>query len=103
MAGGTGDPDGLRAAAPVEEPSDADDGIQLQQLQRHGRVVEVDLPGLDRRSDLLRNRSCIDLETQCKRLFRADPAPDAAEPRAFDGLVEAEHATPDRLVAERVE
>ena len=36
--------DRLERSRRIEETGNPDDGVQLQQRKRHGRIVEIDLP-----------------------------------------------------------
>src|SRR3954467_5608994 len=86
----------------VEEASDADDGVQLQQRKRRLRAVQIDLARADCRCDPARDLGRVDLQADRERELRADAAPDASERFPLDRLVELERAAPERLVAERV-
>ena len=102
VAGRTGETHRRQPATAVEEALDADDGIQLQQRQRHRRVVQVDLAGLDRGRRLLRDRRRVDLEPGGQRGFRAEARADAAVLRAGDRAMQLQRVAPERLVSERV-
>src|SRR5437588_5527844 len=66
-----GDADRLQAFAGVvrvvEDAFDADDGAELQQRQSRGRVIEVDLAGLDGFHDVAWQRVGGDLESHAER------------------------------------
>ena len=99
---GAGQPHRAEPVA-AEEATDADDRVQLEERERHLRVVQVDFPSLDRRRDALRDPSCIDLEPDRERRLRADPRSDAAVLAPGNRAVQLQRAAPERLVAEAVE
>src|SRR5215831_19268803 len=90
-------------AAPVEESRYTDDGVEFEQRQRDGRVVEIHGALTQLLPQRLRERVEVHLETDRERGLRADAAADAAEAAALDGLVQLERVAPERLVAEGVE
>ena len=102
MTDGAGDPHRAEPVA-AEEATDADDRVQLEERERHLRVVQVDFPSLDRRRDALRDPSCIDLEPDRERRLRADPRSDSAVLAPGNRAVQLQRAAPERLVAEAVE
>ena len=101
-----GNADGLQAfggiVRVVENAFDAHDRTKLQQCQRGGRIVEVDLPGLDGLDDSRWQRVSVDLQAEAERRLRTHPAAHTAELRALDGLVQADRVAEEGLTAERV-
>ena len=102
MAQRAGNSHRLGPALGVEGCLDADDGIQLQQQQRHRRVVQVDLPALDGQYDALGQSVGIDLQAHRQRGLGANARPHAAVLGAGDRLVELKRVPEELLVAERV-
>jgi hypothetical protein len=58
------DADGSQLPIRTEDTGHADDGVQLQQRDGRGRIVEIDLTGLDLRGQGGRNRLRIDFQAQ---------------------------------------
>ena len=59
----TGDPDARELASVVDLAHHANHRIELEQRQRHGRIVQIDLTRLDRLDHRGRQRAHVDLET----------------------------------------
>src|SRR3989449_9161975 len=97
------DPDRSDAAVGVEEPADAHHRLQFEQRQGGGRIVEVDLAGLELLLQRLGQRVRVYLEADRQRCLGADTATDAAVLLAGDRLVELERVAPERFIAEGVE
>src|SRR5262249_10537567 len=89
-------------AALVEEAGHPDDGVELQQRERGGRVVEVDPAALERLAETPGQGVEVDLETDGERRRRADAGAQAAVLRARNGLVQMQLAAPEVLVTEGV-
>jgi hypothetical protein len=94
-----------RPEAPVvlEEPADADHGVELEERQGGRGIVEVHPAALELTADLLREGVGVDLQTDAHRGLRAYAGADATKLRALDRLVQLQRIAPERLVAERVE
>src|SRR4051794_5904290 len=101
MADRAGQPDRAEPVA-LEEASDSDYRVQLQQRDGHRRIVQIHLPGLDRSRDVRRYRGRVDLQPERERLLRAHPRPDAAVLGSGNRFLQAEYASPNSLVAERL-
>jgi hypothetical protein len=103
VAQGALDAHGPQRPRVVEATGDAHHRAELQEGERRGRVVEVHLACLDRRPHLRRERLGIHLQSDRDggpgTHARAGPAVGGPG----DGLVQAEHASPEGLVAERLE
>jgi hypothetical protein len=93
MANGTLDSDRPQRCV-REEAGDADDGILPQEVERDGRIVEVEAPVFQ--SLQLRRWQCrrIDLESETEDVMRRE---------GCDRFVQVQLVTPKRFVAERVE
>ena len=102
MADGAGETDRAEMTRLVEVALDADDGVQLQERQRRLRALQADLPGLDRRNNVLRNLRRVDFEPDREGGLRTDARTDAAELASGDRTVELERAAPEGLIAEGV-
>jgi hypothetical protein len=93
-----GDADAHERVAPVDRlhvSLHADDGVELQEGERRGRAVQVDLAGGDGILHRLRER--VGVHSQ------ADGQRDRRRHRLLDDLVHAERVGPELLVAEGVE
>src|SRR5262245_661922 len=89
-----GDPDRLEMTGAVDRALDAEDGVELQQRDGDGWVVQIDLLRLERVDDARRKRVDVDLESHRERGRRTD---------LRDGFLHPQHVRPELLVAERVE
>src|SRR5262249_59130649 len=74
----------------VEEPGDAHNAVQPQQIERRGWRVEVGATPGDGIAYGLRQRVDVDLESQPKRRARREARADAACAVTGDGFVQAE-------------
>src|SRR5688572_7966377 len=97
------DSDGSQSAIVVEEAGHADDRVQLEQCSGRGRVVEINLAGLDLRDQLGGERLRVNLQAKTQGRLRTHPFADAAELLAGKGLMQPQLAAPEVLGAERVE
>src|SRR5439155_15924360 len=87
----------------VEDPFDAHHSPELQQGQRRGRIVQVDLARLNGADNGRRQRVGVYLEANLQSQAGTDAATDAArEVRAFDGLVQRDRVADEALATERV-
>ena len=62
-------------AGSVEPAGQPDHGIELEQGERRGRVVQVHLPGLDLRFQCRRQRVGVHFEPDCQRGLGLTPGP----------------------------
>src|SRR5262249_11770260 len=67
------------------------------------RVIEIDATADDVLAQVLRQGRRVHLEPDAERCGGTDAAADAAEARAFDGLMQLQCVAPEMLVAESVE
>ena len=88
-----GDADAGELPRTVDSSADADDGVQPQQFDGHGRVGQIDLTGLQRGDDLPRQGLDVDLETNGECCCRRNGG---------DDFVHPQHAGPQLFVAEGV-
>src|SRR4029079_3196458 len=89
-----GDADARQLSRAAHRPLDADDGVELKQRDRDGRVVKIDLAGAQRIDDRGRQGVDVDLEPDGQRRGGVDGGND---------LVHAEHVGPELFVTERIE
>src|SRR5439155_20462256 len=82
MAEGALDANRSETPTVVEEPGDSDDGVELEERQRRGRVVEVHLPILQLTAELPGKSFRIDLQADAQRCLRAHARTDTPEARA---------------------
>jgi hypothetical protein len=87
----------------LEESRQADDGLQPEQGERRGGIVEVHVAAAKLPHEIGRQPVEIDLEPHRKRRTRAHSRADAAELRSGDCLVQPKRVSPECLVAEGVE
>lgn len=87
----------------VEKAGDADDGVQFQERESDGGIIEIHLACAQRLLDGRRQSIGIHFQPDGKRGGRAYAGADAAELCSFDGLMQMELAAPKSLVAESIE
>src|SRR5262249_42151378 len=87
MAKGTLNAHRLQSATAVEETCHADNGIQFEQRERRGGIVEVDFSVFDLLLQRGRQRVRVDFEPHRQRHFRTNAAAYTAVLGAGDGLV----------------
>ncbi len=90
----TGDPDACELASVVDLAHHADDGIELEQRQRHGGIVQIDLARLERPDHRWRERAHVDLEPDRQRGRRA---------HRLERIVHPQEICPELFVTEGVE
>src|ERR1043166_2081581 len=96
------DPDGAQVVA-LKESSEAHDRIQLQQSNGRSGTVKIALPLFHLIEEWLRQGIDVHFQAETDSRARTDAWTNAAEIRAFDGLMKLKTAAPERFVAERVE
>src|SRR2546426_342371 len=97
------DAHGPQVAAFVEDAGHSHYGVELQERHRRGRVVEIDLAGLQLLDQGGWQGVDVHLQADGERGLRADAGADAAVPLAGDRLVQMERVSPERLAAEGLE
>ena len=90
----------LDAAVGVGEGGDPDDGVELEQGDGRGWIVEVDLARLDLLLQSVRQRVCIDLEADGQRGFWRDARTDAAVLLTGNGFMQLKFVPPEGLAPE---
>src|SRR4029079_13530312 len=88
-----GDADAGELVRVVHRTLHADDGVELQQCDRDGGIVEIDLAGAQRVDDGGGQGVDVDLEPDGQRRGGVDGG---------DDLVHAEHVGPELFVTERI-
>ena len=92
----------LDAAVRVGEGGDTDDGVELEQGDGRGWIVEVDLGRFDLLLQSARQRVCIDLEANGQRGFWRDARTDTAVFLTGNGFMQLKRVTPEDLAPERL-
>ena len=87
----------------MKKPCDTDHGLHIQQRQRDGRIIEVDLASFQLRDELWRKRLEIHFQAHGERGVRAHPGTHTAKHVARDSQMEVERIAPEGLVPEGVE
>jgi hypothetical protein len=88
------DTDGRQSIVRTHHFSDhAHDSIQFQQLDRHCRIVQINLAGGQRIQHALREGIGIDFQTDRQRDYRTD---------ILEGVLHLQHLGPQLLVAKRI-
>ncbi len=90
------------AAVGVGEGGDADDGVELEQGDGRGWIVEVDLGRFDLLLQSARQRVCLDLEANGQRGFWRDARTDTAVFLTGNGFMQLKRVTPEDLAPERL-
>src|SRR2546429_1672493 len=93
----------LQCSIRIELAGHSEDRVQFQERERYRRIIQIDPALFDLLQHVPRQRLDVNLQSDGQRRPRTDARPDAAETRALDRLVQLQRATPERLVAERVE